>query len=118
MSYYIAHSLTITPDKIYSYGCDNNVFPRTPEEHILENNQFELRAITKDLISGSIQPLQEFWKRVKTKLQHYYTYEQVNKDNAMLDEAVNLMRFYYNQKIVENYDHMKQRNPNLKLQLI
>lgn len=97
MSYYIATELAILPDRIISVGYDNNVFPQDPVRHEIPRTDLELEYIAKDLVSGSIQPEQKFWKNVQAELRDRYTYADMDNKEKVKEAVLVMMERYHNE---------------------
>ena len=118
MSYFIAKSITITPEKIYYVGCDNNIYPHYDGHFEKELTWQNMRYLVNDLMGYCIQPQQRWWKDVVTEMEKIWSYEDVCRNDDKAQEAMDYLIAAYNVKIMENYRKLRKDNPELKCELL
>ena len=114
MSYYIAKTITITPQSIHYVGHDNNVDPacdRDFEEPLTWQN---LYFLVLDLLDGRIEPKQLWWQRITKEISKRYDSADLELHEDCAEDAMQFVISCYNIKLIEN----KQLYPQIKLELL
>lgn len=118
MSYFIAKSITITPQKIQYVGCDSNIYPHYDGRFEQDLTWENLRNLVCDLAGYCIEPEQTWWKETRDVLQVLFDYKEIVLDDDKAQGAMEWLIEEYNKRIKSNYERLHKEHPELKLQLL
>lgn len=117
MSYFIASSITITPDKVIYEGWDNNIHPAYRKTEERKRTQEELVLLVTDLISGGINAQGITMQKIQSQLRRYYNLDELFSPEIQ-DQAVKLLLYLYNDSLYKIFLRKREKDPSLKPKFI